>query len=70
MLLQYKGKREIDLIPNSVYEAYKIHDELGDGYAIYDEGEDGYCYGVKFVEENFIEFEEKAAPAENVSRAV
>lgn len=71
MLIQYKGDgRLVSFIPNSVYEAHKIHDELGDGYAIYDEGDDWYRYGVSFVEENFVEFEEKAEPAENISRAV
>ncbi len=60
----------MDLIPNQIYETRKIHDELGDGYAIYDEGDDWYRYGVGFVEENFVEFEELAAPAENLNRAV
>lgn len=70
LLLQYKGERVADLIPNSVYEARKIRDEMGDGYAIFDEGDDWYRYGAGFVEENFVEFEEAAAPAEDISRAV
>lgn len=67
MLLEYVGERVVDLIPNSIYEAKKIHDTLGDGYAIYDEGEDWYRYSVKFVEENFREVEENT---ENTRQAV
>ena len=53
------GKIEYKLkIPNIIYEAEKIHDELGDGYAIFDEGEDWYIYGVNYVKENFEEVEE------------
>lgn len=60
MLLMYVGERDIDLIPNSVYEVKKFHDDfLGDGYAIFDEGDDWYWYSVEFVKENFVEFEEK-----------
>ena len=53
MLLQYIGKRQIDLIPYSIYEVKKVFDNLGEGYAIFDEGEDWYRYGLKFVEKNF-----------------
>ena len=68
MLLKYKGDgyRE-SFIPNHVYEAQKIHDDLGDGYAIFDEGEDWYCYGINFVKENFIEVAEEV---ENIRKAV
>lgn len=56
----YIGERIMDLIPDKVYEAKKIFDELGEGYAIFDEGEDWYRYGLKFVKENF-----EAVPSEN-----
>ena len=60
MKIRYIGERSMDLIPNEVYEAKKIFDELGEGYAIFDEGEDWYRYGLKFVEENF-----ENVPSEN-----
>ena len=60
MLLQYIGKRQIDLIPYSIYEVKKVFDNLVEGYAIFDEGEDWYRYGLKFVEENF-----ENVPSEN-----
>lgn len=56
----YIGERVMDLIPNKIYEARKIFDELGEGYAIFDEGEDWYRYGLNFVKENF-----EAVPSEN-----
>ena len=67
MLLKYVGKREMDLIPDHIYQAKKIYDDLGDGYAIFDEGEDWYRYGVNYVKKNFIEVEEFA---ENIRKAV
>ena len=63
MLLMYIGERVIDLIPNSVYEVKKVHNDfLGDGYSIFDEGDDWYWYSVEFVEKNFVKFEEKSLP--------
>ncbi len=51
--IRYIGKRIMDLIPNKIYDAEKVHDKLGEGYAIFDEGEDWYRYGLNFVKENF-----------------
>lgn len=67
MLLKYVGEREIDLIPEHVYQAQKVHDDLGEGYAIFDEGEDWYRYGVNYVNQNFIEVAEEV---ENIRQAV
>ena len=67
MLLKYVGEREIDLIPEHIYKAKKVHDDLGDGYAIFDEGDDWYRYGVNYVKKNFIEVAEEV---ENIRQAV
>ena len=67
MLLKYIGEREMDLNPNHIYKAKKIHDDLGDGYAIFDDGDDWYRYGVNYVKENFVEVEEIT---ENMRQAV
>ena len=67
MLLKYKGEECFSFSVGKIYEARKIHDELGDGYAIFDEGYDWYGYDVRFVAENF---EEVAEDAQEVRRAV
>lgn len=63
MLIRYKGKDCFSFIVGKVYEAKKIHDELGDGYAIFDEGYDWYGYDVRFVDENFEEVAEEIRQA-------
>lgn len=67
MLIKYKGEDCFSFIVGKIYEAKKIHDELGDGYAIFDEGYDWYGYDVRFVAENF---EVVAEDAQDVRRAV
>lgn len=67
MLIKYKGEDCFSFILGKIYEAKKIHDELGDGYAIFDEGYDWYGYDVRFVAENF---EEVTEDAQEVRRAV
>ena len=59
MLLKYIGDGyRVSFVPNQIYKAEKINDDLGEGYAIFDEGEDWYVYGVNFVKKNFEEVEE------------
>ena len=59
MLLKYQGDgHRVSFVPNQIYKAEKINDDLGEGYAIFDEGEDWYVYGVNFVKKNFEEVEE------------
>ena len=67
MKLKYIGENKFSLRTGRTYEAKKNNDDTGDYYSIFDEGDDWYCYGIKFVENNFVdvtsEFENNAKSA-------